>query len=30
MLLLLGDTSLMFGSDLAVDLDYWDHMFDDG
>ena len=29
MLLLLGDTSLMFGPDSVVDLDYWDHTFDD-
>ena len=30
MLLLLGGTSLMFGPDSVVDLDYWDHTFDDG
>ena len=30
MLLLLGDASLMFGFDSVVDLDDWDHTFDDG
>ena len=30
MFLLLGDVSLMFGFDSSVDLDDWDHTFDDG
>ena len=30
MLLLLGGASFMFGSDSVVDLNYWDHTFDDG
>ena len=30
MLFLLGDASLMFEFDLTVDMDDWDHTFNDG
>ena len=30
MLFILGDASLMFGLDSSVDMDDWDHTFNDG